>query len=185
MFLDAARLTLRIGSLRFVIWPNDHAPPHVHVFSTDAEPKIELGPADGIRGGLARSLKRAEKVGEARLKIQPRALSARYDARKGRLVIELSNGVILMLPPKLLEGLKDASASELAKVELTPLGSGLHWGALDVDLSVARLAVGIFGSNTWMSELARHAGSRTSVRKSASSRENGKRGGRPRIQRGP
>jgi hypothetical protein len=38
---------LRIGSLRFVIWPNDHSPPHVHVFSSDAEAKIELGPVDG------------------------------------------------------------------------------------------------------------------------------------------
>jgi len=34
---------LRIGGLRFVIWPNDHAPPHVHVFSADAEAKIALG----------------------------------------------------------------------------------------------------------------------------------------------
>jgi hypothetical protein len=34
---------LRIGRLRFVIWPNDHAPPHVHVFSADGEAKIALG----------------------------------------------------------------------------------------------------------------------------------------------
>jgi hypothetical protein len=38
---------LRISGLRFVIWPNDHAPPHVHVFSADAEAKIALGPPDG------------------------------------------------------------------------------------------------------------------------------------------
>lgn len=34
---------LRIDGLRFVIWPNDHAPAHVHVFSPEAEAKIELG----------------------------------------------------------------------------------------------------------------------------------------------
>jgi hypothetical protein len=34
---------LRIDGLRFVIWPNDHAPAHVHVFSAEAEAKIELG----------------------------------------------------------------------------------------------------------------------------------------------
>jgi hypothetical protein len=34
---------LRIAGLRFVIWPNDHAPAHVHVFSTDGEAKISLG----------------------------------------------------------------------------------------------------------------------------------------------
>ena len=38
---------LRAGSLRFVIWPNDHLPPHVHVISGDAEARIELGDPDG------------------------------------------------------------------------------------------------------------------------------------------
>lgn len=38
---------LRVDGLRFVIWPNDHAPPHVHVFSADAEAKIELGEPSG------------------------------------------------------------------------------------------------------------------------------------------
>jgi len=38
---------LRIGGLRYVIWPNDHDPPHVHVFSANAEAKIELGEPDG------------------------------------------------------------------------------------------------------------------------------------------
>jgi hypothetical protein len=139
--------------------------------------------ADWIRSELSRSLKRATKAGEARLQSEARAASARYDARKARLVIELTNGVILMVPPRLLEGLQDATASELSKVELTPLGSGLHWEALNVDLSVAGLAAGVFGSKTWISELARHAGTHTSPRKSASSRENGKRGGRPRLRK--
>jgi Protein of unknown function (DUF2442) len=88
-----------------------------------------------------------------------------------------------MLPPKLLQGLKDATAAQLHKVELTPLGTGLHWEGLDADLSVAGLAAGVFGSNAWMSELARQAGSRTTVRKAISSRENGKRGGRPRLRK--
>jgi len=38
---------LRIDGLRFVIWPNDHAPPHVHVFSAEAEAKIDLGELNG------------------------------------------------------------------------------------------------------------------------------------------
>ncbi len=111
--------------------------------------------------------------------LTPRAVRARYDARNSRLVVELANGAVLALPPRLLQGLRDATPAALAKVELTPLGRGLHWEGLDVDLSVSGLAAGVFGSKTWMSELARHAGSRTSSRKAASSRENGKRGGRP------
>lgn len=139
--------------------------------------------ADWVSAELNRSLRRANRTGQKRLLDQPRAVRARYDARKARLVVELTNGVIMMLPPKLLQGLEGASPSQLAKVELTPHGFGLHWESLDVDLSVAGLATGIFGTRTWMSELARQAGSRTSLRKSASSRENGKRGGRPRSGR--
>jgi Protein of unknown function (DUF2442) len=139
--------------------------------------------ANWVNNELARSYDRATEVGETRLATQPLAAKAHYDVRKARLVVELTNGVILMLPPKLLQGLKGATAAQIAKVEITPLGTGLHWEALDADLGVAELAAGIFGSKYWMSELARIAGSRTSARKASSSRENGKRGGRPRLQK--
>jgi hypothetical protein len=138
---------------------------------------------DWVKDEMARSYTSATKTGEKRLALQPRAAKAFYDAKNRRLVVELTNGVILMLPPTLLQGLEDATAEQLATVELTPLGTGLHWEALDADLSVAGLAAGIFGSKAWMSELARHAGSQTSTRKKASSRENGKRGGRPRLRK--
>lgn len=136
-----------------------------------------------IQKELKRSLTRATKAGEEGLARQPRAIKAKYDARKARLVVELTNGVILMLPPQLLQGLQSATPAQIAKVKLSPLGSGLHWAELDADLSVAGLASGAFGSRIWMSELARFAGSRTSARKEASSRENGKKGGRPRLRK--
>jgi hypothetical protein len=78
---------------------------------------------DWIKSELARSYEPATKSDEARLARLPRAAKAHYDARKSRLVIELMNGVILMLPPKLLQGLKNATAAQLGKVELTPLGT--------------------------------------------------------------
>ena len=34
---------LRPGSLRFVMWLNDHSPAHVHVIAGDAEATMELG----------------------------------------------------------------------------------------------------------------------------------------------
>ncbi len=135
--------------------------------------------ADWVDEELGRSLRRANRRGEAAADSGLRAVRARFDARNRRLVVELANGVVLALPPRLLQGLGDASPASLAKVELTPMGLGLRWEELDVDLSVSGLAAGVFGSKGWMSELARHAGSRTSSRKAASSRENGKRGGRP------
>jgi hypothetical protein len=33
---------LRHAGLRVIIWPDDHAPPHVHVFSSDGTAKIAL-----------------------------------------------------------------------------------------------------------------------------------------------
>jgi hypothetical protein len=138
---------------------------------------------DWVKDELTRSYVGATRAGEIQLAAQPRAVRAHFDARKMLLVVELNNGVILMLPPKLLQGLKGATASQLAKVELTPLGTGLHWEALDADLGVAGLAAGIFGTRLWMSELARFAGSKTSARKAASSRANGRRGGRPPLKK--
>jgi hypothetical protein len=37
---------LRVGRARVVIYPRDHAPPHVHVFA-DGEVKIDLGGSAG------------------------------------------------------------------------------------------------------------------------------------------
>lgn len=137
---------------------------------------------DWVDRELRRSFRRATRAGEATRSAAPRAVGARYDARKQRLVVELANGVVLMLPPRLLQGLQDATPAQLARVRLSPQGGGLHWQALDVDLGVAGLAAGVFGSRAWMSELARQAGSRTSPRKAAAARENGRRGGRPRSR---
>ena len=37
----------RAGNLRFMIYLEDHGPPHVHVFSAGAEAKVFLGPPNG------------------------------------------------------------------------------------------------------------------------------------------
>ena len=33
---------IKQDGFRIVIWPNDHLPPHAHVFKSDAQVKIEL-----------------------------------------------------------------------------------------------------------------------------------------------
>lgn len=111
---------------------------------------------------------------------QPRATAARYDARKKVVVIELANGASFAFPPSLAQGLEGASAAELAKIEITPLGIGLHWPQLDADLTVDGLLAGVFGSRSWMRAHAAHAGSARTPAKASAARVNGAKGGRPR-----
>jgi hypothetical protein len=108
---------------------------------------------------------------------EPRAAAARYDRSLDRLIVELTNGCSFTFPPHLAQGLEAATAQQLAQVEILGAGTGLHWEALDVDLSIAGLLAGLFGTRAHM---ARQAGRVTSPAKAAAARANGARGGRPR-----
>ncbi len=44
----------------------------------------------------------------------PHAKAAQYDAKADRVVVELVNGATFAFPPRLVEGLQDASADEIA-----------------------------------------------------------------------
>lgn len=37
---------LFINGFQFIIWPDDHVPPHVHVFKGDGEAKVTIGDND-------------------------------------------------------------------------------------------------------------------------------------------
>lgn len=63
------------------------------------------------------------------------------------------------------------------QVEILGAGTGLHWEALDLDLSVPELLNGLFGTRA---QMARLAGQGRSEAKAAAARANGAKGGRPR-----
>jgi len=109
-----------------------------------------------------------------------RALSARYDRRAMRILLELSNGCLFGFPVSRVAALASASPSQLAAVEVSPGGSALRWDALDVDLSVAGLLLDAVGRRQRLQELARLAGQVTSKAKARAARANGAKGGRPR-----
>ena len=115
--------------------------------------------------------------GRAAHATEPRAAAARYDRSSGRVIVDLENGCAFAFPPHLAQGLEVATDDQLAAVEILGRGHGLHWEALDVDLSLPGLMAGLFGTKAWM---ARRAGQTTSEAKAAASRANGAKGGRPR-----
>ena len=127
-----------------------------------------------------RQFAQATKRGERRLQTEPRAESAYYDTRHGRVVIELTNGCVFMFPAHLAQGLRKASARQLGEIEVMAHGVALRWPKLDADFTVAGLVSGIFGTRAWMAELGRRGGSVTSEAKATAVRENGRKGGRPR-----
>ena len=84
---------------------------------------------------------------------EPHARTARYDKRSGMLVLELTNGASFTCPTHSLQGLESASPDQLAQVELSGLGFGLHWEELDADFTVGGLLAGRFGTRAHMAKL--------------------------------
>ncbi len=103
--------------------------------------------------------------------VEPRAESAYYDQSSDseallrlrkhgakqksadRIVINLKSGATFSFPPELAQGLAGASSEDLAEVEVTPSGDGLHWEKLDADFSVPALLAGVFGTEAWMAQI--------------------------------
>lgn len=119
----------------------------------------------------------ANERGRIAYATEPRAVAARYDAKAGRIVVELASGATFGFPPALAQGLCDASPEELADIEVSAAGFGLHWPRIDEDYTVKGLMNGVFGTAKWM---AANAGRAKSEAKAAAARANGAKGGRPR-----
>lgn len=113
----------------------------------------------------------------------PVAVAARYS--RGRIVVDLDNGCTFTFPAALAQGLAGARAADLAVIEITPAGLGLHWPRLDADLDVPGLLRGALGSRQWMAHIGRAGGQVRSEVKAAAARRNGARGGRPRKPERP
>lgn len=83
-----------------------------------------------------------EKAGKATAEAginEPRAERAFYDRESGLVVIHLQDGESFSFSPLTLEELAQGSADELAQIEVSPLGDGLRWQALDADIGVTAL----------------------------------------------
>lgn len=110
----------------------------------------------------------------------PSAINAHYDRKSGGIVIGLSTRIDVSFPPNVVQGLENASASQLEPIEITPSGFGIHFPKLDADLYLPALLEGVFGSKRWMAaRLGANGGRSKSTTKASAARKNGRLGGRP------
>ena len=107
-----------------------------------------------------------------------RAASARFDRKSGRIVLELTNGFLVGIPITALVDIADASASQLADVQVSSAGGALYFDALDSHYSVSGLVLAMTAR-----EVGRAGGKSRSAAKRRAARANGAKGGRPRKVR--
>lgn len=130
------------------------------------------------------TLKVADTRAAARLATAPTAIAARYDRRIGRVVVALSSGLEIAFKPHDAQGLENARPAQLAGIEISPSGLGLHFPQLDADLYLPALLEGFLGSRQWMaSAMGKAGGQAASEQKASAARANGRLGGRPRKTR--
>lgn len=115
-------------------------------------------------------LTQAEFAARRRGSATPRAVSARFDGIRRRVIIELDSGLELAFDPARAAGLGGARDAQLGEVTIVGAGSALRFAALDVDFSIPRLLEGFVGPLAWERKIAR----------AEASRRNGAKGGRPR-----
>jgi hypothetical protein len=132
-------------------------------------------------------LKEATKRAQETIANSPKAKKVSYNAKNKRLVIELTSGATAIIPANLVQIFQNASAEQIADVEIAVEGLYLRWKSLDEDLFVPNLLQGVFGTRKWMAAVNEHlsaigakGGASRSEAKSRASAENGKKGGRPR-----
>jgi hypothetical protein len=129
---------------------------------------------------LSDEFKSANRRAQRKLKQAPTAATAGYDRKSGRIVISLESGLELMFSPHSVEGLEDATPTQLSAIEISPSGLGIHFSELDADIYLPALLDGVLGSKRWMAaRLGSLGGRQTSTAKKRAARANGKLGGRP------
>lgn len=126
----------------------------------------------------------ANRRAAARLARTPAAVSAKFDRRAGKVVVQLSSGLQIAFKPGDAQGLEAATPTQLQAIEISPSGLGLHFPSVDADLYLPALLEGFLGSRSWMAQrMGSRGGQAITKAKAVAARANGKLGGRPRKTR--
>jgi hypothetical protein len=127
---------------------------------------------------VKRQLRAANEAAEADVRKPWWPVAARYDHDAAHVVIELRSGTSVGVPVAKVKELKKATPVQLEEVQL--IGDGLHWEALDVDISIPGLLADMLGTTMFSRATGRKGGSVRSKAKATAARVNGAKGGRPR-----
>lgn len=94
------------------------------------------------------------------------------------LQLQFRDGSRISVPTKRIEELAGARVASLRQLEVAPSRDSIAFPALDVDIFIPGLLDALYGS-TILAERGRAGGRRSSPKKTAAVRENGRKGGRP------
>jgi len=113
-----------------------------------------------------------------------RARAVRYVPDRDAIEIVTNNNAGLLIPRQWIGALQDVPTEDLRKLDIWPDGSAIEIEDRDIHISVHGLLTAtlpaILPTRVVASVFASRGGQATSEVKRASSRENGRKGGRPR-----
>lgn len=128
-----------------------------------------------------RQLAAAVEAGRVAAETEPRAVAASYDAKQGRVVVDLQDGLTFAFPASRYPELQALAAHQLSQVQVTRSGYGLHWNEADLHLAVPQVVADVFGR--WVAQSTGREGGRSrSPAKREAARKNALQGGRPATQ---
>src|SRR6202521_3677383 len=90
-----------------------------------------------------------------------RAVSAHYDRKSERIVINFSTKLDVSFSPHDAQGLENAKPSQLEEIEISSSGFGIHFPKLDADLYLPALLQGFLGPRSWMASRLGQAGGKS------------------------
>ncbi len=132
--------------------------------------KISVSPmTDSMYRSAAKSAKREEPFD---------VVDAGYDRKADTLDLTLRKGLTVRVPRSQIRELASAKPGDVARVEIQPGGDGISFRSINVDIYLPGLLADELGP-LFAKALGRRARGRSSDKKAASSRENGRKGGRP------
>ena len=127
-------------------------------------------------------LESAIKAGRRRRDHERRAASVRYDMKKDVIRIDLTDGVVVSLPRKMVEEFRSVPAEDMNELRISPAGYGIRLDTHDINISVHGLIAALVRPADMAASLGRLGGAARSDKKIESARANGAKGGRPKKE---